>query len=158
MYSMFDGYGRSAGLAAVNSAPSFDGTVQPLDTNSSTFASDSLARLTRERFMDYQRRFRLFENQQIAFATDRNAPMAAATEALGDVQSAFSRIPGQQARRAERMGVTQTPADLASQQRATSLAAGLASVTGANRAARQTYDRQNAVFSGSGSTLPRMPT
>lgn len=164
MYSVFDNMnqaGRGGGLFSVTtpfSRPAFDGTVQPLNQNSSTYATDGLARLTRERFLDFQRRFRGFEDQQIAFATDRDAPMRAATEASADVSAAFSRIPGQQQRRNERMGITTDPADMASQQRATSLAAGLASVTAANRAARQTYDRQTAVFSGAGNSLPRIPT
>lgn len=163
MYSVFDSIntgGRGAGLLSLqNYRPTgLEGTLAPLNPNSSTYATDGLARLTRERFMDFQRRFRGFEDQQIAFALDRNAPMAAAREALGDVESAFARIPGQQQERNARMGVTQTAADAQAQGRAAKLAGGLASVTAANRAARQTYDRQTAVFSGAGGSIPRVPT
>jgi len=139
-------------------ASGFTGTLGELNSSSPTYASDGLARLTRERFADFQRRFRGFEDQQIAFATDRNAPMAAATEAIGDVQASFGQIAGQQQRRNQRMGVQLAPDQQQSQSRAVNLAGGLAAVTAANRAARQTYDRQTAVFGGAGAAVPKVPT
>lgn len=139
-------------------ASGFTGTLGELDSSSPTYASDGLARLTRERFADYQRRFRNIENQQIEFATDRAAPMNAAQEAIGDVQASFAQIPGQQERRNARMGLSMAPDQQQSQARATNLAGGLASVVAANRAARQTYDRQTAVFGGTGAAIPGMPT
>jgi hypothetical protein len=159
------GSSRTGGLYSVRGfnrvprpASGLTGTLGELNSSSPTYASDGLARLTRERFADYQRRFRTFENQQIAFATDRNAPMTAATEAIGDVQSSFGQIAGQQQRRNQRMGVQVTAGQQQSQDRAVNLAGGLAAVTAANRAARQTYDRQTAVFGGAGAAIPKVPT
>lgn len=147
------------GLAAVAPARGFNpnaGTLNPDDRSSNTYASDTLARLTRDRYSDYLRRFRGIENEQIAYATDQGKPLAEAQNAISTVQGSFGRIAGQQERRASRLGLDATAPDVAaSLNRSTAIAGGLAAVTGANRAAQQTYDRQNAIFSGSaGNSLP----
>lgn len=125
------------------------------DIGSNTYANDALAFLTRDRYNDYLRRFRDLEDQQIAYATDRTKPLTEAQNAISTVQNSFSKIPGQQARRNSKLGIALTPEEQASQQRTTNTAGGLAQVTAANRAATQTYDRQNAIFSGAGGqTIP----
>lgn len=120
------------------------------DLGSNTFASDALGFLTRQRYNDYVRRLRGFEDEQIAYATDKTKPLTEAKDAISTVQDSFAKIPGQQARRNQRLGVALTPEEQASQQRSTNVAGGLAQVTAANRAATQSYDRQNAIFSGAG--------
>lgn len=128
------------------------------DRSSNTFATDTLARITRERYADYMRRFRDIENEQIAYATDRTKPLTEAQSAMESVQGSFNRIPGQQQRRDARLGLDAAAPDVtASLNRSTAIAGGLATVTAANRAAQQTYDRQGAIFSGAtGQSIPKI--
>lgn len=123
------------------------------DASSPTYANDGLAFLTRARYDDYQRRFRRLEDEQIAYATDQTKPLTEARDALSTVQGSFDRIAGQRDRRNARQGLSLTPDQAQSQERSTAIAGGLASVTAANRAAQQTYDRQNEIFSGGRSSI-----
>lgn len=134
------------------------GALMEPNRDSNTFATDTLARITRERYSDYMRRFRDIENEQIAYATDRTKPLTEAQAAMTTVQGSFDRIAGQQERRNARLGLDPMAPDVAaSLNRSTAIAGGLASVTAANRAAQQTYDRQNAIFSGAaGQSIPKI--
>lgn len=112
------------------------------------YLRDALSRITRGQYRDYLNNYRRFEEEQIAYATDRSKPLTEGLNALSTVQGSFDRIGGQLERRNRRIGL-QVPADqIQSEQRRTAITGGLASVTAANRAASQTYDRQNAIFAG----------
>lgn len=134
------------------------GTLAEPNRNSNTYATDTLARITRERYSDYMRRFRGIENEQIAYATDRTKPLTEARNAIDTVRGSFDALPGMQQRRNARLGLDPAAPDVAaSLNRSTNIAGGLAAVTAANRASQQTYDRQNAIFSGAGGqSIPRL--
>jgi len=97
---------------------------------------------------DYLSRFRPREDLLIKYATDAKAPMRAAQEAGGLVNSAYSDVGASQQRRLARQGVIQTPEQIAAQGRRTEFSKGLATVGAMNTAARRTYDRQTALLSG----------
>lgn len=142
--------GSTPATTSAASTPQFGGTAD----RSRTFASDTLGALTRAQYADYLSRFVPFENEQIAYATDQARPDKDAQAAIKTVDTAFDGIAGQTTRRNERLGLTASPEQMAAIQRNTNLQKGLAEVTGANRAAQQTYDRQNQIFAGTGAVIP----
>ncbi len=145
----FDPLGKRLGFYGSPQAGPYD----TFDQSNPNYANDGLAYLTRARYDDWNRRFRQLEDQQIDYATDQTKPLTEGFEAAAQVQGSFDRIAGQQGRRNARQGVTLAPDQAQSQERATKIAGGLASVTAANRAAQQTYDRQSEIFSGGRSSI-----
>lgn len=123
-------------------------TYGDLDSRNPNYANNALAYFTRDQYSDWLKRFQGIAAGQIKYATDDTQPGKAADEAGKYVQNSFARIPGQLERLNAREGLTLTPDEQASQQRSIATAGGLADVTARNRAAQQTYDRQNSILTG----------
>ncbi len=141
--------GRSL-FGAAPSASMFDpmaGTME-LSRDSKTYANDFLGVITRDQYRDYLRNFYGIEDEILKYATDDTQPLKSAQDAQKMVSTSFESVGGQIDRRNRRLGVSLTPEQQQSQQRSLAIQKGLSTSMAMNRAATNTYDRQNALLTG----------
>lgn len=115
-------------------------------TNSSTYASDTLAAVTRQQWADYVSTFIPIENQLIKYATDPAVVSNAMSEASQNVNQAFDAQAGATQRNLKGLGVTLSEDEKVAQARSTGLARSLADVGGQNIARDLTTQRQQSIL------------
>lgn len=113
---------------------------------SSTYASDTLAAITRQQWADYVSTFIPIENQIIKYATDPAVVSNAMSEASQNVNQAFDAQAGATQRNLKGLGVTLSEDEKAAQTRSMGLARSLADVGGQNVARDLTTQRQQSIL------------
>lgn len=117
-----------------------------IDLNSSHYASDTFAAITRQQWADYVGTFVPIENQLIKYATDPNVVKEAMSGASEDINQAFDAQEGATQRRLKGLGVQLSPEEQAAQTKSTGLARSLADVGGQNVARDLTTQRQQSIM------------
>lgn len=112
----------------------------------STYASDTVAALTREQWADYMKNFVPIENQLIDYATDPTKVTEAMNRGIQGVQSSFANQTGMLDRQLRGRGLTLNPDEQASMNRERNLSQSLAEVGAANIAGQMTLARQRGVL------------
>lgn len=112
----------------------------------STFAQDTFAALTRQQWQDFQTDILPYENKLIEFSNDQGAALDASNRALGRVDTAFDRQAGDTQHKLQSLGLTLNADEQNAFGRSNSLARAAAQVQGANTAALQTRELQQAVM------------
>lgn len=115
-------------------------------TNSSTYASDMLAEVTRQQWADYVSTFIPIENQLIKYATDPAVVSNAMSEASQNVNQAFNAQEGATQRNLKGLGITLSEDERAAQTRSMGLARSLADVGNQNVARDLTTQRQQSIL------------
>jgi hypothetical protein len=116
------------------------------DRSSKTYASDTFAALTRERWADYVKTFVPIENQLIDYATNPNTVSNAMAGASANVNAAYDAREGMLGRRLQGLGLTLSGDESAASGRATSLSRSVADVQGQNLARDATISRQQQIL------------
>lgn len=116
------------------------------NTPRSTYASDTFARLTRDRWAQYVKTFVPIENQLIDYATNPNTVSNAMSSASGNVQDSFNAQQGAMARRLQGLGLTLNADEQGASNRESSLNRGLADVQAQNLARDETVQRQQQIL------------
>lgn len=115
-------------------------------------ASNLLASITKQQYANYQSMYQPIENQQIAFATDPNQPLAAAQRAGVQTGNAFQAQQQGLTKQLQGQGIALTPTMKASLDRKNAVAQSLATDNAMNHAAQSTYDTQTSVLTGAPSS------
>lgn len=124
----------------------------------STYASDVMAGLTRERWADYVSNFVPIENKLIDYATNPDTVNNAMASASADVAGAFSAREGAVARNLRGLGLTLNEDEQAAASKATGLARSLADVQGQNLARDATVSRQQQILGNPAPDIVRANT
>lgn len=114
--------------------------------DSSTYASDTLAAVTRQQWADYVSTFIPIENSLIKYATDPAVVNDAMAEASQNVNQAFDAQAGATQRNLKGLGVTLSEDEQAAQTRSMGLARSLADVGTQNVARDITTQRQQSIL------------
>lgn len=114
--------------------------------DSPTYASDTLAAITRQQWADYVSTFIPIENQLIKYATDPGVVSNAMSEASQNVNQAFDAQVGATQRNLKGLGVTLSEDEQAAQARGMGLARSLADVGTQNVARDITTQRQQSII------------
>lgn len=115
-------------------------------------ASDMFASATRQQWSDYINNFVPIENQLIKYATDPSVVTSAMSDAQTGVQQSFDAQQGATQRRLQGLGVTLSPDEQAAQKRSSGLTESLADVQSQNTARDLTVQRQQSIL---GSPAPQ---
>lgn len=113
---------------------------------SATYASDTLAAITRQQWSDYVSTFIPIENQLIKYATDPAVVNDAMVEASQNVNQAFDAQVGATERNLKGLGVTLSEDEKTAQTRSMGLARSLADVGTQNVARDITTQRQQSII------------
>lgn len=116
------------------------------DENVSTYAADTFAALTRERWADYVKTFVPIENQLIDYATNPETVNNAMSAASANVQGAYGARQGMLDRRLKGLGVELNADEQAASAKASDLSRSLADVQGQNLARDATISRQQQIL------------
>ncbi|MEY4429536.1 MAG: hypothetical protein RLZZ182_2225 [Pseudomonadota bacterium] len=124
----------------------------------STYASDTFARLTRERWADYVKTFVPIENQLIDYATNPETVTKAMAGASENVNSSFDAQQGSLGRRLKSLGLELNADEQAASDRASSLGRSLADVGAQNTVRDVTMQRQQQILGNPAPDVARAST
>ena len=133
--------------------PKLQGVFGGGDANTSTTASDTFARLTRDQWQSYVTNYVPYENDLIKYATSTTAVGDAMKSASADVNSVFDNSTAATQRRLAGLGLTLSPDEQAASTRSIGLARSLADVNAQNTARDATVARQQSIL---GNPTPRI--
>jgi hypothetical protein len=115
-------------------------------------ASDMFAQATRQQWSQYVNTFVPIENSLIKYATDPSTVKNAMSDAQTGVQNAFAAQQGATQRKLQGLGVQLSPDEQAAQTRSSGLTESLADVQSQNTARDLTVQRQQSIL---GSPAPQ---
>ena len=136
--------GLSAGTDLYHDAKNKWGLGGGGDPN--TYASDTFAALTRERWNDYITNIVPIENQLIDYATNKETVSKAMTSASEDVNDSFDAQEGVLGRRLRGLGVTLNEDEQAASAKSSNLSRALADAGAQNNARDLTMSRQQQIL------------
>lgn len=116
------------------------------DDAPSTVASDMFAAVTRDQWSNYVNTFIPIENKLIDYATNPNTIPNAMADASQGVHQAFAAQQGSTQRRLQGLGVQLSPDEQAAQKRSSGLTESLADVQSQNTARDLTSQRQQSIL------------
>ncbi len=124
----------------------------------STYASDTFARLTRERWADYVKTFVPIENQLIDYATNPDTVNNAMSSASEDVSNAFGAQQGAMSRRLKGLGLSLNEDEQMASDRSSSLSRATADVQAQNLSRDMTISRQQQILGNPAPDVTRAGT
>lgn len=120
--------------------------------DTSTYASDTFASITKDQWSNYVSTFIPIENQLIKYATDPNVVSDAMSTASTGVNNAFAAQAGATQRQLQALGTSLSPDEQDAQTRSQGLTQSLADVQAQNTARDLTVQRQQSIL---GSPAPQ---
>lgn len=119
-------------------------------------ASTLLGKLNRAQWTDWKNRFAPKVQQLADMATDPNAPWEASEQASNSMAASFDSVQTAAAQQREAYGLSQSPQQMASQNRAHNINRSAAMASAGNEARISALDRQQSILAG-GMGLSNIP-